>query len=233
MAELQTLVRLQQVDTALDAARRELEQVESQLGESAELVAAREGLAAVQRQLRDAQHQARELEYRIQELTGKIATDEGRLYGGKVSTRDLDALQREIEHLRQQRAKLEDDLLVQMEQVEQLQRGQEEAGQTVAARQRQWEADQAELIARRDTLRQLVAERDAQRTQIAAQVSAPTLAIYEELRHSRRGLAVVPVERNTCRGCRIAVPTSVVTQARLGRAIVRCPSCGRILVVER
>jgi predicted nucleic acid-binding Zn-ribbon protein len=59
------------------------------------------------------------------------------------------------------------------------------------------------------------------------------VAAYDRLRRRRRGVAVVRVERGTCLGCRLTVPTVVLQRARSGTNPnpVQCPSCERMLYV--
>ncbi|MBI2941435.1 MAG: hypothetical protein HYY04_13460 [Chloroflexi bacterium] len=234
MSELRVLDGLQAVDTALDRARAELEQVLGQLGESAEVAAARPALDQLRRQLTEEQTAALDLELQIQQHTQRIADDEKKLYGGQIrSPKELDDLQRSVEGTKHQRAGAEDRLLAQMERIEQTRAAEATAEVELARLTRAWETSQSELVTRRDALRSQAADLEQQRSQLAAQLGAATLAIYEDLRRNRRGVAVARVERNTCLGCRLALPVSIVNQVRLGRGLTRCPTCGRILVSVR
>ncbi len=95
-----------------------------------------------------------------------------------------------------------------------------------------WRDEQAALRNEQAQLTQAVAELLDRRATIAQEVSPATLARYDELRKSRRGLAVARVDRNTCLGCRTTVATAQVQTARHGD-LAFCSSCGRILYVAR
>jgi len=47
--------------------------------------------------------------------------------------------------------------------------------------------------------------------------------------HERVPLMVVPVTRNNCSGCGLAVPHSLVNEVRRSEQIHVCPHCGRFL----
>lgn len=63
------------------------------------------------------------------------------------------------------------------------------------------------------------------------QVDAHMLSAYERIRKSySNGLAVVPVERDSCGGCFNVIPPQRQSEIRQRKKIVVCEHCGRILV---
>lgn len=57
------------------------------------------------------------------------------------------------------------------------------------------------------------------------------LASYDRIRKNyRNGLAVVPVERDSCGGCFNAIPPQKQSEIRQRKKIIVCENCGRILV---
>ncbi|MBP6455861.1 MAG: hypothetical protein KA275_03935 [Chitinophagaceae bacterium] len=57
------------------------------------------------------------------------------------------------------------------------------------------------------------------------------LESYEKIRANfRNGLAVVPVERDSCGGCYSVVPPQRQSEIRLRKKMIVCEHCGRILV---
>ncbi len=57
------------------------------------------------------------------------------------------------------------------------------------------------------------------------------LASYDRIRKTyRNGLAVVPVERDSCGGCFNAIPPQKQSDIRQRKKIIVCENCGRILV---
>lgn len=57
------------------------------------------------------------------------------------------------------------------------------------------------------------------------------LASYDRIRNNyRNGLAVVPVERDSCGGCFNAIPPQKQSEVKQRKKIIVCENCGRILV---
>ena len=63
------------------------------------------------------------------------------------------------------------------------------------------------------------------------QVDERLLLSYERIRKNfRNGLAIVPVERDSCGGCFHAIPPQKQSEIKLHKKIMVCENCGRILV---
>jgi len=57
------------------------------------------------------------------------------------------------------------------------------------------------------------------------------LVSYDRIRKNyRNGLAVVPVERDSCGGCFNAIPPQKQSEIKQRKKIIVCENCGRILV---
>ncbi len=64
-----------------------------------------------------------------------------------------------------------------------------------------------------------------------AQVDERLLMSYDRIRKNyRNGLAVVPVERDSCGGCFHAIPPQKQSEIKLRKKVMVCENCGRILV---
>ena len=61
-------------------------------------------------------------------------------------------------------------------------------------------------------------------------MDSSALGLYAALRQAKQGRAVAKVERGSCQGCRIGLPTHMVQKVRAQESLVQCPSCERILV---
>ena len=109
MTELADLWRLQETDIALDSRRGSLEDAQTRMGESEELLAARtryDGLLAVQRQAESAQ---RDIETEASDLRVKVAPQETKLYSGAIKNpKELGDLQADIDQLKRHLSAVED-----------------------------------------------------------------------------------------------------------------------------
>lgn len=68
-------------------------------------------------------------------------------------------------------------------------------------------------------------------TAARSHVDERLLLSYDRIRKNyRNGLAVVPVERDSCGGCFHAIPPQKQSEIKLRKKIMVCENCGRILV---
>ena len=78
-----------------------------------------------------------------------------------------------------------------------------------------------------------MAEYEAQEAAAKMKIDERLLAAYERIRHNvRNGLAVVTVKRDACGGCFNRIPPQRQSDIRLGKKIIICEYCGRILVAD-
>ncbi len=224
------LFALQEIDSAIDAADRELESVRAQMGEDEAVLAARAAVAEQEARRRAAEARARDLETQITDLRAKAEPVERKLYGGSVrQPKELQDLNDEVEMYRRQQRAIEDRQLEVMEELESSAAGLAAARKAAAEVEGAWEMRQASLRARENEIQRHRAELVEQRGERARRIDAQRLALYERLRKARGGRAVARIERGICQGCRIALPTTLQQRARSGLQVVQCTSCDRIL----
>ncbi len=109
----------------------------------------------------------------------------------------------------------------------------EEAESHVAERNIDLSAKKAELEGIEAETAPQVAEFEAQAAVAKAKINERLLVAYERIRRNvRNGLAVVTVRRDACGGCFNRIPPQRQADIRLGKKIIICEYCGRILVAD-
>lgn len=107
----------------------------------------------------------------------------------------------------------------------------EECEAHMAERQKDLDSKKAELGSIEAETAAQVAEYRAQAEKAKTKIDERLLAAYERIRGSvRNGLAVVTVKRDACGGCFNRIPPQRQAEIRLGKKIIICEYCGRILV---
>jgi len=227
------LYALQEIDSAIEAAKASLAAVEEQLGESEELVAGRQTVEEGRDALEGVSRQQRDLEWQVDDLRSRLSGVEGKLYGGSVrNPKELASMQEEANILKGQLRRREDELLDLMVRVEERQAALREAEESLAEVEGGWRQEQKELASQKERLEGELAGLEEGRGQQSGLIEARVLALYDNLRERRQGRAVVKVERGMCQGCRISLPMTVLQKARSGLDVVQCVSCERILYVS-
>ena len=97
---------------------------------------------------------------------------------------------------------------------------------------------EANLKGKKDELEKIIAETDKeekhyQKMAVSARehVDGRLLNSYDRIRKNyRNGLAVVPVERDSCGGCFNAIPPQKQSEIKQRKKIIVCENCGRIMV---
>ena len=234
MSEAPLLYKLQTIDLDIEETSQALQDVESQLGESEELIAARSRVAI----LKDRRHQLesalKEAEWDIDKTQAQIKPLEEKLYGGTVKVpKELSSLEKEIGLLRGNKTKAEDRALEIMSEMEDLQDEIDQASAALASVEATWKVQQEELQGEKKRLSIHLEQAEREKQALVGTISQAALQTYEGLRRTRRGRAVALVERNTCQGCRVALPMQEVIRARTNQELSFCSSCGRIILVAR
>tara|TARA_B100001750_G_C15330870_1_gene507200 strand:+ start:147 stop:851 length:705 start_codon:yes stop_codon:yes gene_type:complete len=164
----------------------------------------------------------------------KASQVEVKLYGGTVKNpRELQDLQVELNSLLEQKSQHDESLLEALEaqdDTEKLLARLEGNLSHIKGARNQEEKDLKEGKTRlEEEMRQLEVERIGASDLLATE----HLMLYMNLRSGNVGGAVVAkVERGSCQGCRITLPTRVLQLARTSSGTVQCPSCNRILYVS-
>lgn len=233
MARAERLYRLQGIDLALERVRVSLDEVVARLADDSEVTEARSTLHATRQNLLQTQSRQRALEAEADDLRSKQRELEKKLYGGTVrNTKELSGMQREVEHLAAACSKIEDSALELLGEAEALEEQERAVARVLALCEETRAATVKELEMQRVVLEQELADLEAKRAGIAAEISPQDLERYEHIRAVRQGRAVATLERGMCLGCRLNLSMQEQQKARVSQDLVTCPNCSRILYVE-
>ena len=230
MANVRQLYQLQLLDSEWDAKRQRLTEVEGRLGETRELIQAREAVAETEQVLAGMRAQLRALELDIAGVNDKLRKNQDRLYSGKIrNPKELTGLQDEAAALRRRRSELEDEQLELMIGIEDSEAELAEREARLRQIQASWEQEQASLRAEKEQLESELAALDEERETVRARISASRLAMYDDLRERQGGTAVARLKRGICQACGVDAPTSMARAIERGEGTNFCPICNRIL----
>lgn len=222
------LYQLQEVDLELESIKQALSQITSQLGESQAVVRMQNELLTENQHLEELKHQQRSLEWELDDLVNKLASDEEKLYSGKIKNpKELTSLQREVEGMKSRRSQLEDKALEIMSQVEAAEATVANKTSELGRLEDEWRSQQQQLSDEMERLKAIESDLKQRWQSMSAQIDPQAVERYCELRR-QKGTAVAKVEQGICRGCRISLSTTELQQVKSG-SLVQCGSCGRIL----
>ena len=171
----------------------------------------------------------REEKDRVFQDEGKKATDRRMRMNRIKNSKELMALQREIDLIKQGNSEREEELIKLMEETDRASseiKGKEEE---LAKLQAEWDQEQEELRSQIIGIDQAVSEAATRRQTIAAQVAGDLISRYELIFSRRGGTAVVQVTGGICQGCYMNVPPQLWNEIIRSEKVHLCPSCQRIL----
>jgi hypothetical protein len=227
------LYDLQVIDQEIDEAERSLRLIESSLGESDELRAARESLDQASEWQGELRRRLRNLELDLEEVIEKRKTSEKSLYSGKVkSSKELTGLEQEVQLLKRRQVEVEDETLEVMSQLETANERLERERKGLERLEIRWREEQAELKEKQTTLSSRLSLLRERRESLQAAIAPEDLATYEDLRRRKGRQGVALVQNGVCQGCGVAVSTSKVTKVLRGEELIHCANCERILYLR-
>jgi predicted nucleic acid-binding Zn-ribbon protein len=225
------LFNLQSIELEIESKEQALVQSQARLGESRELLAAREERLKAGQRLEALEKKQHDAEWEIEDIAGKLQKIEQALYSGSITNpKELASLQHEADGFKNRRCDLEESTLEIMEQVEMAVDNLENLSREIEEVEAKWRQEQQQLSADIEQLiNSLSALKDERQAALAA-IDTEALGVYNRLRQ-QKGLAVARVEQGTCRGCRISLSTAELQRVK-GERLVMCGSCGRILFID-
>jgi predicted nucleic acid-binding Zn-ribbon protein len=226
-----TLWQLQTLDQEIDDKTQRMNQVAESLASDPAVASARATQEVEQKKLAQVRGALHDRELEAKGLDAKLKELNQRLYSGNVvNPKELDGLSKDLEMHKRQRSALDDQLLELMEQVEQAQARVNTQADALKQLESKRAGDLTTLTRDHETLATRLAHLKTDRAQTQAMLAGDGLRIYDQLRRTKAGRAVVQLRRDSCGACGVTVPTGLVNRVRTGDEIVYCTSCGRILV---
>jgi len=229
-AQLKTLIDLQGVDTRIAAHEAEAARLPKEIAAiHAEIETAKKDVDAGKARLDAAKKDQRTREKDLEVVQAKRSKTEGRLYEVKTN-KEYSAVLAEIEEIKQEKGRVEEEILVLMESQERLTADIKDAEARFKARETQGKQEEAALQEKLRAVEADLALVRTERAELARQLPAPVLADYDKLLKARGGLALAQVAKpNLCGGCRMTVTPQRLQELRAQSALLPCESCGRYL----
>jgi uncharacterized protein len=229
-AQLLTLIDLQGFDTRLAALDAEAARLPKQIEAiQAALAEARKAVEAIKTKADATRKDLRAKEKDLEVVTAKRTKAEGRLWEVKNNT-EYSAVLSEIEAIKQEKAKGEEEILGLMEIQERLAVEGREAEARLKAREEQAQHDEAVVRKKLAAVEAELTGLRADRNSRARELPRPLLADYEKILKARSGIAVASVNSSAiCGGCRMAIRPQAIQELKAAQAPMICENCGRYL----
>jgi uncharacterized protein len=229
-SQLLTLIDLQGFDTRLAALEAEAARLPKQIEAiTTALAEAKKALDAIKAKADTTRKDLRTKEKDLEVVTAKRAKAEGRLWEVKNNT-EYSAVLLEIEAIKQEKARGEEEILGLMELQERLTAESREAESRLKAREEQARQDEGVVRKKLSAVEAELATLRADRDSRARELPRPLLADYEKILKARSGIAVASVTSSAvCSGCRVSIRPQAIQELKAAQAPMLCENCGRYL----
>ncbi len=230
MNPAQLLLRYQAQVERERVVREVIERLESRLASDPEVVSLEEVLQEARAAQDAVAARLRESDHAREDHRSKLRSREKELMSGRIrNPTELMQMSDEVAHMKARFAEEEDAELHLMEDAESADEAVRAATASLAAARSTSAAEEPALKEELDAARSELAEVEAERDQLWAEVPPAAQAAYSRTR------AQPPVARvvgNQCTACRVTVTSSGMQTLRKGLdELVHCENCSRILVL--
>ena len=231
------LVELQLIENAVSARLSEIEDIKK----SSELISARkeyekakESYEEINGDYKAMESRRKKLEDTIEIQSGKIKSNEEKLFGGKItSTKELEGYQEEIKILKEKNSEMEDRALEIMIEMEDKSKNLKSAREEMEKKKSSVEHMKNELAERIEVLSHNIEGLKKRKEGVISRIPEEYLKKYREVKNKKNGIAVAVIKDNSCSVCNMQIPTRDAEKMDDMDKLYRCPLCGRIAIIYR
>jgi len=227
---LWALYELQQLDSALDAIKRQYTLMDRGQAEKAVYDEAKSRHAEAQAALQVSEANLNDNKLELQGVEDKRKLVEKKLYGGSVSNpKELQAMSDEADMLLKRRDKLQEVQTALLNSHETARRLEAETRKALKVAINSFNAKATAAQEQTGVLKAQAEALLVQRNAAAKIIDPNLLKRYETIRAKLHGLAIVALEDgNACGGCKMGLPRDTVLRVKSGES-TSCENCGRML----
>jgi hypothetical protein len=227
--DLEGLIQLQQLETAMEEARRSIAAHPARVQDAeARFEAARHALEEARQKLKLNQDARRALEKEAAVFQTRLSKFKDQLSEVKTN-REYQAMQKEIEAAQGELRSAEDKVLERMVEADSLAAEVKQGETALAAQQKAVNAEKNTLGAELTSTEKALHDATAARRTLMARMEPRLLALFEHVMKARKGVAVCTAVDGHCSICHVRLRPQVFQEVRRNDSIIQCESCQRIL----
>ncbi len=231
--QLYILLMLQEID------REIVREEKKQKKLPARILKIKDVIEKIEKKYQQEKEKLKELQLRIKRreidakaINTKIEKRQDELYGGKISEiKELKQLQKVIELLKKDRDKIEEDLLVLMDEEDTLKIDLSEIEKELSQAKEKLQQRQEEVNQQEEAIKERIEKKNKERVEVVDKINDTELMKrYRMLWREKEGEVVVGIDEPTCSGCNLSLPSDIIYHLQRDDILITCPNCNRILV---
>ena len=231
--QLNILLLLQKLDNEIAEEKVILNRLPEQIEEKERQIVDLEKKEQLEKDaLKELQLKIKRREIDAKAINDKIEKHKSELYSGKTSDiKELKQLQKVIESLQVDCDRVEEGLLLLMEEEDSFKLKVSDMGEELTKLKGQLAEIQKQVELEENEIKKLIQEKEAEREGIADKINDKVLMYrYLVLWNDKRGEAIVEIEGPICSGCNLSLPSDIIYHLEKGDRLITCPNCNRILL---
>jgi predicted nucleic acid-binding Zn-ribbon protein len=227
--DLSFLIELQQKDLAVDAASTDA------LGRDAQIQTLQKKIDALKSTLKTSKEKLLQYQLKKKQLEADADAKEKLVQKHQSELNSLKsndaykAMMDEIKGAKDAVVKIEDEILVVMENIDAEDKKAKDADKTAKAEEGAILSQIKSLEADKNALLENARQKKAERDEYAKTVPAKLLTRYDVIREKSDGVAIVPMVNSTCTGCNMKMSPAKANDVKKAQAMILCDNCTRIL----
>ncbi len=230
---LKKIGRVQKIDSAALELQRRFSTIDPGRGAQAGLEAARQKLDEAEAAHKAIRTELEDLELKNKGFEQKMASEKNRLYsGGVYNAKDAEAIDKEINNLKDRRSANDDRILQLWDEVEPAKEAVAKAKaeyQTAEAKSKEY-ADKFNAI--KAEFEQKFAQLQEARIKEVVNCDPDILRKYDAMRQKRGGVGLSVVVEGMCTACQTAIPRKQLGDLKTGETLETCENCLRYIYLE-
>ena len=228
--DIERLITLQQLDDAIEGARRKIAAHPQRLADAdARLADAQARVDAARHRLKDNQDARRDLEKDAAVFQTRLSKYKDQLAAVKTN-REYQAMQHEIAAAQTELGGVEEKVLERMLDADTIAADIKSSEAALAAEQKAVNAEKAAMDQELGVVQAALADATGKRTALLAQIDPMVVKKFDQVAKFRKGVAMSTATRDgLCSACHVRLRPHVFQQIRLNDTIIQCESCQRIL----
>ena len=228
--DLQHLIELQNLETAIEEAKRRIAAHPQRVADAdARLAHAKEAVEAAKQRLKASQEARREQEKEAATYQSRLSKFKDQLSAVKTN-REYQAMQHEIETAQKELGVVEERVIERMVEADSLSADVKKTEQALTAQQKEVDAEKKTLTEELATVEAALKDGTEKRHALVKSLSPPLVALFEQVARARKGVAIAVATRDgLCSACHVRLRPQVFQEIRRNDQIIQCASCNRIL----
>jgi hypothetical protein len=227
--DLERLIRLQETELLIKHFVERIEQLPVKMAElEGKLDGTQQQLKSNKDRLAKLASEKRKLEGSIQDLEQKISKYKNQLTEVKTNEQ-YRSLLNEIEFGNSQVRKIEDEILLNMEEEEHIRRDVFQIEWQLASEQDAVNGEKKAAKVEVEEDRRLLAAAEEDRNRLVELIDPALYDRYTQIASFRKGVALARAADESCQACHVRIRPHLLSLVMSGETIVACDSCDRIL----